>query len=246
MEIAGKVRTAREMGLVACARCTRVWPRGTSRCARCGHKLQSRDRLSLQKVWAWWVVGLMCYIPANLYPMLRTRMLATTSEDTIIAGAVELAHHGSYGIALVILVASVLIPVGKFLIIAGLAFSVRHGSALSPERRHQLYELVEYIGRWSMIDVFVVAILSSLVQLGTLAAIQPGIASLFFALSVIFTMLSAQSFDSRLIFDADPPVEPPLPGLSSLPPVAHGTVAHGTATHSGPRGPQDLTESPTP
>ncbi len=203
MEIAGKVRSARDMGLVACTRCSRVWEAGTQTCGRCGHHLESRDTHSLQRVWAWWIVGLMCYIPANLYPMLTTRMLVQTSEATIVEGAIELAHHGSYGIAFVVLFASVAIPVGKFGVIAVLALSVRQGSRISQLRRHQLYEVVEYIGRWSMIDVFVVAILSSLVQLGSLAAITPGRASLFFALSVIFTMFSAQSFDSRMIWDSD-------------------------------------------
>lgn len=196
------------MGLVACTRCTRVWPAGTERCGRCGHALHSRDPHSLQRVWAWLVVGLIAYVPANLYPMLQTRTLVTTQENTIIGGAIEIAHHGSWGIAAVILIASVLIPVGKFLAIAGLALGLGRGGVLSPERRQQLYEVVEYIGRWSMIDVFVVAILSSLVQLGAVASIRPGIASLFFALSVIFTMLSAQSFDSRRIWDLDRKARP--------------------------------------
>ncbi|WP_254813668.1 paraquat-inducible protein A [Rhodovulum sp. ES.010] len=202
MEVARPLKTAREMGLVACTRCTRVWPRGTARCGRCGKPLHSRAPRALQRVWAWWIVGLMAYIPANLYPMLRTRTLVLTDESTIVGGAVELARHGNWGIALVILTASVAIPVGKFLAIAALALGLSGGGAVPPARRQQLYEVVEYIGRWSMIDVFVVAILASLVQLGAVASISPGPASLFFALSVIFTMLSAQSFDSRLIWDA--------------------------------------------
>lgn len=198
-----KVQTARDLGIVACQRCTKVWPLGTPKCGRCNAKLVSRDAKSLQRVWAWWVAGLMCYVPANLYPMLRTRTLFQVQEDTIVGGAIELIHHGAYGIALVILVASVVIPLGKFMAIAFLALSVKGRSSVSKTQRHGLYEVVEYIGRWSMIDVFVVAILSSLVQLNTLAAVNPGPASLFFALSVIFTMLSAQSFDPRLIYDAD-------------------------------------------
>lgn len=196
------MRTARDMGLVGCVRCTRVSPGGTATCPRCGSALQSRDALSLQKVWAWWLVGLGFYIPANLYPMLETRTLISAQSDTIIGGAVTLAHHGNWGVAIIILVASVLIPLAKFIVLAGLAIGVRRGSQISESRRQLLYEAVEYIGRWSMIDVFVVAILSSLVQLQSLATISPGRASLFFALSVIFTMLSAQSFDSRLIWDA--------------------------------------------
>ena len=201
MEVAGELKTARELGLVGCTECMRVSPRGTRTCPRCGHKLRSRDPNPLQKVWAWWLVGLGCYVPANLYPMLETRTLVSSQSDTIVGGAVELAHHGNWGVATIILIASVLIPVAKFVVLAGLAIGVWYGPKATEGRRHFLYEIVEYIGRWSMIDVFVVAILSSLVQLQSIATIAPGRASLFFALSVIFTMLSAQSFDSRLIWD---------------------------------------------
>jgi len=203
MEVTGNLKTAREMGLVACTECMRVSPRGTASCPRCGHTLRSRDPYSLQKVWAWWLVGLGCYIPANLYPMLETKTLVSSQSDTIVGGAVELAHGGNWGVATIILIASVLIPVAKFVVLAGLAIGVWYGPRATQGRRHVLYEIVEYIGRWSMIDVFVVAILSSLVQLQTIATITPGRASLFFALSVIFTMLSAQSFDSRLIWDTN-------------------------------------------
>ncbi|MEM6304447.1 MAG: paraquat-inducible protein A [Pseudomonadota bacterium] len=190
------------MGVVACTRCTRAWPLGTKTCGRCGKKLVSRDRLSLQRVWAYWLVGFMCYIPANLFPMLRTETLFSAQEDTIIGGAVELARYGNLGIAAIILFASVVIPLGKFWAIAFLALSVQQEKATSTRFRSLIFEVVEYIGRWSMIDIFVVAILSSLVQLKSLATITPGAASLFFALSVIFTMLSAQAFDSRMIWDA--------------------------------------------
>lgn len=174
---------------------------GTEVCGRCGHKLQSRDPLSLQRVWAFWIVGLICYIPANVYPMLRTKTLLHLDESNIIQGAVELAQYGNLGIAAIILFASVVIPLAKFWAVAFLAISVRQGRMMSNQRRQFLYEIVEYIGRWSMIDIFVVAILSALVQLNTLATINPGPAAIFFALSVIFTMLSAQAFDSRLIWD---------------------------------------------
>lgn len=193
--------TARDKGLVGCRVCARVWPANTTHCGCCGAKLVSRDRQSLQKVWAWWLAGFMAYIPANLYPMLQTKTLFHEQEDTIVAGAFELASHGAVGVAIIILVASVIIPLGKFFAIAYLARSVSRGAKWPPGRRHILYEVVEYIGRWSMIDVFVVAILSSLVQLNVVASINPGIAALAFALSVIFTMLSAQSFDSRMIWD---------------------------------------------
>ncbi|WP_299044161.1 paraquat-inducible protein A [uncultured Tateyamaria sp.] len=193
--------TARDKGLVCCRECARVWPSGQSHCGTCGNTLRSRDDQSLHKVWAWWAAGVIAYIPANIYPMLKTRTLLHTSEDTIIAGALEIAAHGSFGVALIILLASVVIPLGKFFAIAYLALAVRRRARWPARRQYILYEVVEYIGRWSMIDVFVVAILCSLVQLNVAASITPGVAALTFALSVIFTMLSAQSFDPRLIWD---------------------------------------------
>lgn len=203
--------SARDLGVVACRRCAKVWPLGTERCGRCGKAIAPRDVYSLQKVWAYWVLGVLFYVPANVYPMLQTRTLMSVQEDTIVGGAVELMHHGAIGIAVIILLASVAIPLAKFAAIAFLALSVTRPSVVSRHVRHVLYEVVEYIGRWSMIDIFVVAILSALVQLSTIAAVAPGLASLFFALSVIATMLSAQAFDSRMIWDADVPREGPLP-----------------------------------
>jgi paraquat-inducible protein A len=205
MELAGtseKTVTARAAGLVVCTRCTRAWPIAQKICGRCGARLISRDRNSLQRVWALWLVGMMCYIPANIYPMLETRQLFSVTDSTIIGGAVELAQYGAYGVATIILVASVVIPLGKFWAIAFLAVSVRKHQGFAAHHRLFMYEVVEYIGRWSMIDIFVVAILSALVQLQGLASISPGPAAFFFALSVIFTMLSAQAFDPRMIWDA--------------------------------------------
>ncbi len=195
--------TAREAGLVACQRCGQVHRQGTLYCKRCDGALQSRDTESLQKVWAWLIAGMIAYIPANLYPMLLTSTLVERSESTIIGGVWELIHHGSIGIAIIVFVASVMIPMGKFVAIIYLAVSVQQRSSSNQHERHKAYEIVEFIGRWSMIDVFVVAILSALVQLNTIATINPGIAAVSFALSVIFTMLSAQSFDARLIWDVD-------------------------------------------
>ncbi len=195
--------SARAAGLVACRNCGQVHKIDTARCKRCDSPLQSRDAQSLQKVWAWLIAGIIAYIPANTYPMLLTSTLTDRSESTIIGGVIELVDYGAIGIALVVFVASVVIPVGKFVAIVYLAISVQRGSYRNQHGRHRAYDVVEFIGRWSMIDVFVVAILSALVQLATIATINPGIAAVSFALSVIFTMLAAQSFDPRLIWDAD-------------------------------------------
>lgn len=198
------VMTAHRAGLVGCRSCGRVWPEGQAVCDRCGADLVPPDRRGLQKVWAWWLAGLVMYVPANLFPMMRTQIfggLQGSSEATIIEGVIELVHYGNYDIAIVVFVASVVVPIAKFVSIAWLAMVA--GQPATVEQAHsrlRIYEVVEFIGRWSMIDVFVVAILSALVQLGFVASIHPGPAAVSFALSVAFTMLSAQSFDPRLIW----------------------------------------------
>lgn len=198
------VLTAHRAGLVGCHRCGRVWTPDRARCGRCGAHLVSPDRRGLQRVWSWWCAGLIAYIPANVFPMMSTQTfagLAGNSEATILGGVVELMHYGSYDIALIVFVASIIVPVGKFLAIAWLAtVAGRPATVDQAHARLKVYEVVEFIGRWSMIDVFVVAILSALVQLGFVASIRPGPAAVSFALSVAFTMLSAQSFDARLIW----------------------------------------------
>ncbi|GIT92965.1 hypothetical protein JANAI62_34230 [Jannaschia pagri] len=193
--------TARDAGLIGCRQCTRVSPAGTYRCPRCGARLQSRDITSLQRVWAWWLVGLMAYVPANTYPMLITSTAGRSEEATIIGGVIELMNLGSFGVAFIVFFASVMIPVGKFVAIGWLAWIVRKPHGHKPGHLLHLYEFVEWIGRWSMIDVFVVAILVALVQFNLIATINPGVAAVCFALSVVFTMLSALSFDSRAIWD---------------------------------------------
>lgn len=196
-----QVITARDAGRVVCRSCGMVELKGATRCTRCTGALQSRDLQSQQKVWAWVFAGLLAYIPANLYPMLRTTQNFRTEESTIIGGVVDLMDHGAFGIAFIVFAASILIPVGKFLVIGYLAILTSRQHRTDPHRLLLLHEIVEFIGRWSMIDVFVVAILTALVQFDVLATINPGIAAICFSLSVIFTMLAAQSFDSRLIWD---------------------------------------------
>ncbi|SNR33238.1 paraquat-inducible membrane protein A [Paracoccus sediminis] len=198
------VMTAHRAGLLGCRSCGRVWPQDHAICDRCGAALVPPDRRGLQYVWAWWLAGLVMYVPANLFPMMRTQTFAGlqgSSEATILEGVVELMHYGNYDIAIIVFVASVIVPMAKFLSIAWLAMVAgRPATVEQAHTRLKIYEVVEFIGRWSMIDVFVVAILSALVQLGFVASIHPGPAAVSFALSVAFTMLSAQSFDPRLIW----------------------------------------------
>ncbi len=200
----GPVMTAHRAGLAGCRSCGRVWPEAETVCARCGSALVPPDRRCLNAVWAWLFAGLIFYIPANMLPMLKTSTLGGlmgSSESTILGGVIELIHYESYAIAAIVFIASIVVPVSKFAIIIWLAMVAgRPGTLRDAHRRLVIYEVVEFIGRWSMIDVFVVAILSALVQLGFVASINPGPAAVSFALSVAFTMLSAQSFDPRLIW----------------------------------------------
>ncbi|MEM7695231.1 MAG: paraquat-inducible protein A [Pseudomonadota bacterium] len=193
--------TAQSRGLIACRSCGLVVSPGIETCPRCHASLESRDTRSLQRVWGWTIAGIIAYIPANTYPMLRTTQLFQTSDATIVGGVVDLIHHGAIAIAAIVFIASVVIPVGKFLVIGYLAVLLAKTHKVDPHRLHQLHAAVEFIGRWSMIDVFVVAILTALVQFDVLATIKPGIAAVCFALSVVFTMLAAQAVDPRLIWD---------------------------------------------
>jgi paraquat-inducible protein A len=197
----GPALTARAAGLVGCRTCGRVSRAGTARCPRCGSVLHGREPASLQRVWAWLIVGLIAYVPANTYPIMVTNFLGSRLESTIIGGVIDLAHHGAWGLAAVVGLASIGIPVTKFLAIGYLSWSIQFRVSMPVHRRIHLYEAVEFIGRWSMIDVFVVAILVATVQLGFLASIEPGPAAVFFALAVIFTMISAQALDPRLLWD---------------------------------------------
>ena len=194
--------TARAAGLAGCRACGLVSQRGTPSCPRCGGALHSREPQSLQRVWAWLLVGLICYVPANLLPMMITSAAGKTYRSNILGGVIDLVHHGALGVAAVVFVASIVIPVSKFGVIAMLAISVQRRSRIPVHARIHLYHAVEFIGRWSMVDVFVVAILAALVRMGFFASIDPGPAAIFFALSVAFTMISAQAMDPRLIWDS--------------------------------------------
>lgn len=192
---------AKDQGLALCRTCHTLTDRPGERCVVCGSKTELRTRYSLQLVWAFWVAGIIAYIPGNLMPIMITSSSQGETKSTIIDGIVALAHHGSYEIAAIIFIASIVVPVSKFIIIAWLALSVSRSSSMDEHRRHFAHSAVEFIGRWSMIDVFVVAALAALIQIGGIITIAPGPGVDAFAFSVILTMLSAQCFDPRLIWD---------------------------------------------
>ncbi|MEO1332240.1 MAG: paraquat-inducible protein A [Myxococcota bacterium] len=186
--------------LIPCQTCGRL---GDSEriCERCGSKVWIRTPGSISRAWAFLLAGIVFYIPANVTPIIVTNSLGEASGSTVIGGVVALAEHGSIGIALIVFVASVAVPIAKFCVIVFLLVSIQRGWELSAHSRTELYHLTELIGRWSMIDVFVVAVLAALVQLGGLMTIEAGQAAAPFAAAVVCTMLSAQSIDTRMIWD---------------------------------------------
>ena len=205
--------TARRAGLVACETCRLVVrpvePGHVGHCPRCGGHLESRRVDSVERTWALLIAAAICYLPANLLPVLETTTLGRTEPDTIMGGVVLLWQTGSWPLALIVLVASVMVPLGKLFALAWLLVSVQRGWRDGRADRTRLYRMVELIGRWSMLDVFVDTFTVALVQLDPLVSINPGAGVLFFAAVVVLTMLAAESFDPRLLWD---PAEPREPG----------------------------------
>jgi paraquat-inducible protein A len=196
----------RELGLTGCHCCGLLvrLPAGSharGRCPRCGSALHARLPNSLARTWALLVTAALLYLPANALPVMRTAYLGNQQGDTILGGVVYFLFHGDWPLALVIFVASVLVPLLKMFTLAYLLVTVQRHSRLRQRERTLLYRATELIGRWSMVDVFVVAVLAALVQMGQLASIQPGPGATAFAGVVVLTMLAAQTFDPRLIWD---------------------------------------------
>ena len=188
-------------GLASCHICGALVDHDRETCPRCEGTVHLRKPASLQKTWALLIAAAILYIPANIYPIMQVQSLGKSSPSTIMSGVLTLWHHGSYPIAAVIFIASVLVPLGKLFSLSYLALSVQLRKRENLARRTKLYRITELIGRWSMIDVFVVAVLAALVQAGTLMSIEPGGAAIAFAGVVILTIVAAETFDPRLMWD---------------------------------------------
>ncbi|MFZ0789377.1 MAG: paraquat-inducible protein A [Chromatiaceae bacterium] len=171
------------------------------RCPRCTDVLHHRKPESLQRTWALVIAAVVFYVPANLLPIMTVTSLGRSQSDTILSGVVFLLTHGMWPLALIVFVASVFVPILKLLTLIFLLVSVHLRSAWRPRERTRLYRITETIGRWSMVDVYVVTILVALVRLGNLASIRAEAGAVFFCAVVVITMLAARSFDPRLIWD---------------------------------------------
>jgi paraquat-inducible protein A len=193
-------------GLQSCPDCgllSRPFPGvEEGRCPRCDEELVFRKKDSLQRTIAYLIAASVCYVPANLLPVMTTITSAGKESDTIMQGVVLLWSPTGWPLSLIVLFASIMIPSAKILGLLYLVISVKRGSIKNNLQRIRLYRTVDIIGRWSMVDVFVDTFTVALIQLQPLMSVEPGLGLLFFAAVVVFTMMAVESFDPRLIWDS--------------------------------------------
>jgi len=193
--------TGLQQGLRSCPCCTAILPADQRHCTRCGVVASVRRKHSLQWTLALLLTSVILYIPANLMPIMVTETLGSAYPSNIMAGVILLWSDGSYPVALVIFIASIMVPTLKMLAIGWLCWDAGGRGRHDSHKMHLIYEVVEFVGRWSMIDVFVIAVLSALVRMGQLMSVYPAWGAVLFALVVILTMIAAMTFDPRLTWD---------------------------------------------
>ncbi len=193
--------TAKQLGLVSCHICSQLSPVTEHECPRCLAPLHLRKVSSVQRSWALLITAAMLYIPAMIYPVTTVYALGQVQASTLMGSVVHFFQSGSWPIALVIFTASVAVPILKIIGLAYLLISTQRKHKSNPVQLTRLYRIVEFVGRWSMIDVFVVAILVALVHIGIFIKIIPGLGIMAFTGVVVLTMLAAMQFDPRLIWD---------------------------------------------
>ena len=187
--------------LLSCHHCMLIHEPNTRHCSFCHSTLHKPEPLNLQRSWVFLLTALLLYFPANLLPIMLTNSLGTQTSNTIAGGVLLLWDHGSYFIAGIIFIASLLVPIAKFVALFALCLSETFDLRLDAYSKTAIYRMTEYVGRWSMIDVFVVAFLAGFIQMGEIMSIYPGPAALAFAAMVIFTMLAANSINPKQFWD---------------------------------------------
>ena len=199
--------TAAQASLISCHACHQLskmppaLTHGEAICPRCEAPIHLRKPNSISRTWALLIAAYILYIPANLLPVMTVISFGKGEADTILSGVKELIHAGMVPIALLVFFASITVPVLKLLTLTFLVLSVQYKSQWRPRERTKLYRITELVGRWSMIDIFMISILIALVKLQAVATIEPGPGAISFAAVVIITMFAAMSFDPRLIWD---------------------------------------------
>ena len=194
-----------DAGILICTEChelnKQVADSDEQTCTRCGALVHARRPNSLARTWALLITAAIIYIPANVLPIMTVSSLGQGDPSTIMSGVIQLVQHGMIPIAAVVFIASILVPTFKLVGIALLLFSVQRRQPLSARQRIWMYRFIEFIGRWSMLDIFVIAILVAVVNFGRLASVEANLGAIAFATVVILTMLAAVTFDPRLIWD---------------------------------------------
>lgn len=200
-----EIFSARFKGLISCQTCHKVthWRHACKQqyCEQCGAIVKSRFDHSLTRTWALVIASIILYLPANLLPIMQTRTFLDVQQDTIMSGVILFWNNGSYAISAIIFIASVVVPILKLGVLIFLLVLVHLQSHWRLAERTRLYCLTEKIGRWSMLDIYVVAFTVALVQFGGYVQILPGTGAIAFCAVVILTMLAAQQFDTRLMWD---------------------------------------------
>jgi len=204
--VSGQTMTAARCGLLHCSVCGLLSRHGMgaekSDCPRCGEPLHFRKPDSIKRTWALLAAACIFYIPANLFPVMTTSTVTGSESDTILGGVILLWETGSWPLALIVFIASFLVPFGKLIGLSFLLISVQYRVKWLTRWRTKLYRVIDFIGRWSMLDMFVVTLVVGMIQLQPLMWVTPEPGAVFFGAVVVLTMLAAQSFDPRLIWDA--------------------------------------------
>jgi len=200
--------TARQLGLIRCHTCGKLaFDIGhddyEAHCPRCHAHMHMRATNSLSRTWALLITAAILYVPANILPIMTVTYFGAGQPDTIMSGVILLLQMGSYPVAAVIFIASILVPVLKMVALFILLLSVQIKWGLDDRQRTRMYRVVELVGRWSMLDMFVIALLVALVNFGSLAQIVSGPGATAFGSVVVLTMLAATTFDARLIWDRE-------------------------------------------
>ena len=184
-------------------------PRRVQKCSRCGHVLHARKPMSVQRTWACVLAAAVLYVPANLLPIMTTVSALQREEHTLLGGILELWVDGSWGLSIIVFIASIAVPVLKIGVLGLLAWTTQHAPAWRRLERARLYRLIEAVGHWSMLDVYVVVLLAATVRFGPLAGVQAEPGLLAFASVVVLTMLATYAFDPKLIWDDPRPAARP-------------------------------------
>lgn len=171
-------------------------------CPRCHARLHVRKPESVSRTWAYVIAAFILYIPANTLPILVTRSLFETQSNTIMSGVLLFWRSGSWFVAGLIFFASIVVPLTKLIALSLLLASVQRRTCWQPYQRARLYRLVDVIGRWSMLDIYVAALSVALVQIESFASMRIGLGAVAFGAVVVLTMFAVQAFDPRLIWDS--------------------------------------------